>query len=335
MSLKLYRRKSSKIWSFRGTVGPDGKRERLRGSCNTEDKAIAAREIVEIERRYWKGHHDGPQEVLTFREAANMYLAAGKSERFLEPVEDYFGDTLVKDITPGAIREMAIELYGHCTGDTRNRMGIVPARAVINNAATNKLCSPVCVELFDTETAEKDYATLEWVQALRKEASPQIGGFALFMFLTGARPSEAMEANIDLPGCTALIHASKVGHERRAHLPEILVAALANIPRVEGRSLFFYGSRNSVYPPWYAAIERAGIKEMSPHCCRHGFITGLLRSGIDVKTVEWLADVTAETLLKTYAHAIKDRRLTNVLIGTDLTQVLIENARNQRKMGTT
>lgn len=335
MSLKLYRRKGSKIWCFRGTVGPDGKRERLRGSTRTEDKAIAAREIIEIERRFWKGHHDGPEEVLTFREAANLHRAAGKSDRFLSAIEDYFGDTLVKDITPGAIRQMALELYGHCTGASRNRLAIVPARAAINTAAADGLCSPVRVKLFEVETAEKDFATLEWIQAFRKEATPQVGGFALFMFLTGARPSEALEADIDLTNASARIRASKVGHEREVHLPEMLVAALANIPRVEGRSLFFYGSRDAFYPPWYAAIESAKIKEMSPHCCRHGFITGLLRKGVDVKTIEWLADVTAETLLRTYAHAIKDRRLTNVLTGTNLTQVLIENERNPRKMGTT
>ena len=80
MSLKLFRRKGSKIWSFRGTIGPAGKKQRMRGSCNTEDKAIAARQIIEIERRYWKGHHDGPEEILTFREAANMHRAAGNSE---------------------------------------------------------------------------------------------------------------------------------------------------------------------------------------------------------------------------------------------------------------
>jgi len=335
VSLKLYRRKGSKIWSFRGTVGPDGKRERLHGSCYTEDKAIAARQIIEIERRYWKGHHDGPETILTFREAANMHRAAGNSERFLTPIEDHFGDTLVKDITPGAIRQMALKLYGHCTGASRNRLAIVPARSVINTAAANGLCSKISVERFEVDTAEKDFATLEWVQAFRKAASPQIGALALFMFLTGARPSEAMEAEIDLPNATALIRASKVGHERQAHLPEMLVAALANLPDVEGRSLFFYSSRNAVYIPWYAAIERAKIREMSPHCCRHGFITGLLRKGVDVKTISWLADVTPETLLKTYAHAIKDRKLTDVLTAPDLTQAMIENARNQRKISTT
>jgi integrase len=329
--LTLYLR--GDVWHYRGTVA----KRRLRGSTGIPkaQKEFAKRAVAEIETNQWKCNFDGPQAVLTFAQAAIAYRAAGKSGTNLEPVEDYFKDTLVKDITSGMIRQMAMDLFGHCTGASRNRLAIVPAQAVINYAAASKLCPTIRVERFKVETAEKEYATLEWVQAFRKEASSQIGGFALFMFLTGARPSEAMAADIDLPNATALIRASKVGHERKAHLPEMLVAALANIPKIEGRSLFFYSGRNTVYPPWYAAIARAGIKQMSPHCCRHGFITGLLRSGIDVKTVEWLGDVTAATLLETYAHAIKDRRLTDVLTGTPVTHALIESSGNQRKMGIT
>jgi integrase len=230
---------------------------------------------------------------------------------------------------------MAIELFGHCTGASRNRLAIVPARAVINYAAASKLCQPIRIEKFKVETAEKGFATLEWVQDFRKEASPQLGGFALFMFLTGARPSEALEADINLSKATALIRASKVGHEREAHLPEMLVVALANIPMIEGRSLFFYSSLDSLYPAWFTAVDRAGLERLTPHCCRHGFITGLLRAGKDVKTVEWLADVSAETLLRTYAHAIKDRRQTDVLTDTLVTQPIVESARNRRKIGTT
>jgi len=331
VSLKLFLRGG--VWHYRGTIA----KRRLRGSTGIAkaQKELAARAVAKIELDQWKCSIDGPQSVLTFAKAALSYRAAGKSTKHLEPIEDHFKDTLVKDITPGMIREMAIKLYGHCTGASRNRLAIVPARAIINYSAASKLCAPIRVELFKVETAEKDYATLEWVQAFRKEASPALGGYALFMFLTGARPEEGMEAEIDLPNATAKIRASKVGHERNVHLPEMLVAALANIPEVKGRGMFFYTSRNSVYAAWYAAIERARIAEMSPHCCRHGFITGLLRSGIDVKTVEWLADVTAATLLKTYAHAIKDRKLTNVLTGTQFVQPSVENERNQRKMGTT
>jgi integrase len=329
MPLKLYQR--GKVWHFRGTVAG----WRLRGSCKTANKAIASRQVAEIEAREWKCSFDGPQAVLTFSQAAIAYRAAGKSERFLEPIEDFFKDTLVKDITPGMIRQMSMDLFRHCSGVSRNRMAIVPAQAVINYAAKSNLCQPIRVERFETETKEKGFATLEWVQKFQQHASPQLGGFALFMFLTGARPTEALEADIDLPSATALLRESKIGHERRAHLPAMLVAALANIPALPGRPLFFYRVRDCLRPAWNAVIERARIQRLTPHCCRHGFITGLLRKGIDVKTVSWLADVSPETLLRTYAHAIKDRRLTDVLTGTELTQTLAESARTKRKMGTT
>lgn len=324
MPLTLYQRGKNKIWHYRGTVAGN----RLRGSCKTADKAKAARKASQIEEREWKSDTDGPQAVLTFAQAAEMYETAGKSMRFVRPIEDHFKDMLVKDINPGMIQQMAIKLYRHCSGASRNRLAIIPAQAIINHAAKSGACQRIRVERYKTETKEKPHATLEWIQAFRKEASPQLGAYALFMFLTGARPSEALKADIDLPGGTALLHESKIGHERRAHLPAMLVAALANLPEIPGRPIFFYRNLEDLGQTWNNANKRAGIERLTPHCCRHGFITGLLRKGIDVKTVSWLADITPAVLLDTYAHAKKDRRLTDVLTGTDLTQSSTENIVN-------
>ncbi len=332
MPLKIFRRGGT--WHYSGTIGPAGRRQRLRGSCQTSDKDIAARQIAEIEKRYWDGHFDGPGAVLTFHMAASMYCAAGKSGRYLEPIKKYFGNTLVRDITPDAIQAMAQTLFGHCSGASRNRLAIIPAQAIINHAAESKHCQRIRVKRFKTETKEKTPATLEWIQAFRKHATPQLGGYALLMFLTGARPTEALEAEIDLPGATALLHESKIGHERRAHLPAMLVAALANIPTIPGRPLFFYRTIEDLRETWDGVIKRAGIERLTPHCCRHGFITGLLRRGIDVKTAAWLADMTPEVLLNTYAHAIKDRKLTDVLVDVRLTQETDQPAVNTRKTGT-
>lgn len=315
MPLTLYQRGKKKTWHYRGTVAGN----RLRGSCKTTDKAKAARAASKIEECEWKCDSDGPQSVLTFAQAAAMYEAAGKSMRFVAPIEDYFKDMLVKNIKPGTIQQMAVDLYGHCGGASRNRLAIIPAQAIINHAAKSEHCQRIRVERFKTDTKEKPHATLEWVQAFGKEASPQLRAYALFMLLTGARPSEALEADIDLPGATALLHESKIGHERRAHLPAVLVAALANIPAFPGRPTFFYRSIEDLRPAWDGAIKRASIKRLTPHCCRHGFITGLLRRNVDVKTVAWLADITPEVLLNTYAHAKKDRRITEVLLDAELT----------------
>lgn len=328
MPLKLYLRNG--IWNYRGTIA----KRRLRGSTGIPErhKDIAAREVAEIEVRQWKCHHDGPEAVLTFAQAALKYRAAGKSDRFLTPIEDYFKNMLVKDITPDTIQAMAMELYGHCSGASRNRLAIVPAQAIINHNAESKLCQRIRVRRFKTVTKEKPHATLNWVKAFMKEASPQLGAYALLMFLTGARPTEALECDVDLPGRTVLLHESKIGHERRAHLPAMLVAAIANLPKTN-RPLFFYHNIEDLRQAWEGAIKRAGIQRLTPHCCRHGFITEMLRRGTDVKTLSWLADMTPEVLLNTYAHAKKDRSLTDVLIDADLTQEAGSAPLSTRKTG--
>jgi hypothetical protein len=197
MSLKLYRR--GKIWHFRGTVAG----RRLRGSCKTSDQAIAARQTAEIEAREWKCNFDGPEAVLTFAQAALMYRAAGKPTRFLDRIEDYWKDTLVKDIKGSQIRQMAMTLYPAASNATRNRQAIIPCQAIINNAAEAELCSFVRTKRFKTVKKIKPPFTLDWlITFYEHRANDYVGALALFVFATGARISEALsvfDKHLDLP----------------------------------------------------------------------------------------------------------------------------------------
>jgi integrase len=318
MPLKLYQRNG--IWHYRGSVAG----RRLRGSCKTKDKTLAAREASEIESREWKRRHDGPGAVLTFAQAAMHFRNAGKPDRFLSKVEDYFKNTLIKDITAGRIRQMAIELYPGCSGATRNRMGITVARSVINFAAESDLCAPIRVRKFKVDAKIKEPATLEWVNAFVAHANPHIGAMCLFMFLTGARIGEAVALqwkDVDLVEKTALLRQTKVSDERQAHLPKAMIVKLANLERIPDRGVFGYLHPDDTWRVWEAAIKKAKIKYLSAHCCRHGFATGLLRRGVDVKTVARLGGwKTAAVVLNTYGHAIEDRTLTDVLMSPELTQ---------------
>src|SRR5262245_64574455 len=130
MPLKLYKR--GKIWHYRGTVTG----RLLRGSTKTASKETAQRIAANKEQSAWKGHLD-PQSVLTFAQAAMLYRQAQKSDRFLRNIEDYWKDTPVREITPGAIRAAAITLYPTAGPATRNRQAIVPTQAIINHAATS------------------------------------------------------------------------------------------------------------------------------------------------------------------------------------------------------
>lgn len=336
MPLKLFRRNGS--WHYRGTIGPPERRARLRGALKTKDRTTAERQITEIESRYWKGHFDGPAAILTFEVGAQKYLAAGKSPRFVAPIVKYLGKTLVKDIKPSTIRQMAIDLYGHCSTISQNRRGITPAQAIINFLASCELCPPIRVERFKEFKRIKEPATLEWVKGFQTTATDVLGAYALFMFLTGCRPSEGLavmpERDLDLPNRTVIINNGKVGHERKAHLPAMLVAALANLGTVPGRPLFFYRRYSDMLWPWHQAHKRAGIKRLTPHCCRHGCVTQLLRRGVDVVTVGWLVDMTPAMVLETYGHALKDATLTDRLLDADLTRAFSEVVDNTIKTGT-
>lgn len=258
-----------------------------------------------------------------------MYRTAGKSARFLDKIEKHFGLTLVKDISEGSIHEMAKALYPDAVGASLNRMAIVPAQAVINHAAKSKLCNPIRVERYKVDGKIKEPATLEWIDKFREFAGPHVGALALFMYLTGARVGEALDVkweDLDLPAATVLIRESKQSKERLSHLPVPLVAALANLDHVPGRGVFGYDSSPALRNAWESAIDRARIKRLTPHSCRHGFATGLLRRGVDVVTVAWLGGWRDTTqVLKTYGHANKNPRLTDLLIDAPLTRATHRN----------
>lgn len=320
MPLKIYRR--GEIWHYRGTIAG----RRIRGSTETSDKKRALEEAALREEREWKSSRHGPESVLTFADAAMLYRRAQKPTRFLSKVEDYWKDTLVNKITSGAVRQSAIVLHPSASGATRNRQVIVPTQAIINHAAGLGLCHHFKVERFPVVTKRKEPVDWFWVQKFMAVASPHLGALACFMFLTGARISEALAvtwSDMDLTARRALIKQTKIADERRAHLPPVLVAAIANIPsnRQPEGTVFQYSSRDTAKPLWRAAIKRAGIKSLTFHACRHGFATAMLRAGIDPITVAKLGGwKDPKHVFTTYGHAMSDETLADRIIGTPATQ---------------
>lgn len=317
MPLTIYRR--GKIWHYRGTIA----NRRLRGTTKLAGKEDALEFVARLEVAQRKSNRDGPQAVLTFAQAAIMYLKAEKPERFIAKVADYWKNIEVSKINGGAVRQAAIVLHPKASGATRNRQVIVPTQAIINFAASLDLCPRLQVKRFPVVTKAKEPATWEWVQSFMAVASPHMGALACFMFLTGARVSEAVNVrwrDVDLTRRRALVRQGKLGgDERSAHLPPALIAAIANIPsnREPGAKVFGYSSRDTAKPIWRAVIARAGIAPLTFHSCRHGFATAMLHNGVDPITVAKLGGwKDAKHVFSTYGHAMSDDTLAD-LIGTN------------------
>lgn len=327
MSLKLYRRKGSDIWRYRGTLAPG---DRLRGSTRTANKEIAQRITSEIETKYWKRHLDGPQEVLTFPQAVALYLKSGKPDRFIGKLEDYWKNTKIKDMTQGAIKQSAIDIYPNVGGATRNRQAITPALAIINHCAELELCPPLRMKKrFAFEKKIRKPVTLEWLDAFIIYADKELAALATFMFATGCRISEARRvewADIDFQTRTILIRKTKNKRQRLPHMPQRLLLALANLPR-DHRP---FGTAYTTFrDAWDRVAKTAGIEGLTFHSCRHGFATTLLHAGIDVVTVAKLGGwESPQQVLATYGHAKDDPKLTNTLFGTDSTQPIVVTNEN-------
>lgn len=325
MSLKLKRR--GKFWHYEGTVAG----RRLRGSTHATDKAKAERVAAEVEHLAWQRRFDGPGADLTMAQVFTAYIDADKPERFLLKLAEYWKDTLVENIRPKMIAQAAKKIYPNAKEATWNRQVIEPTQAAINYSAELGWCQKISVPRFNENPEKKIPADLGWVTAFSNQALdddfPHLAALCLFMFGTAARISEACRLkwdDADLSEASATIKLFKPSPwTRTAHLPPAVVAALANIPsnRNPDDHVSGYTSRSSVTKVWNNVCERAGIERLTPHCCRHGFATSMLHSGYDPKTVaERGGWKDATTVLRTYAHAMKDPTVTDVLFDTKLTQ---------------
>lgn len=325
MPLTLFQR--GPIWHYRGTVNG----RRLRGSTKTADRKVAERVKAEIERRAWQRHFDGPSADLTMAQVFTAYLDAEKPARFLLKLAEHWRDTPVLEVHAETVRRAAKKIYPEGSEATWNRQVIKPTQAAINYVAGLGWCPRISVRRFNENPKIKTPATLEWVRAFHTQAIdddlPHLGALCMFMFGTAARIGESCRmtwADVDLSTGRATLHLFKpTPWTRIAHLPGEVIAALANIPsnRNPDDRVFRYAERGSVGGAWKNVAKRAGIEHLSPHCCRHGFATSMLRKGFDVKTVaERGGWKDATTVLRTYAHAIEDRTVTDALFDTPVTQ---------------
>lgn len=323
MPLKIYRRKGSQIYNYRGTIAG----RRIRGTTGTTDKVRAERIAAKRETEQWDSDLNGPGSVLTFAKAAMLYRAAGKENKHLAKIEDYFTDTLINKIKAGTIKQMAIDIYPNTGPQTRNRQAITPAQAVINHCAELELCPPIRVKRFEFEEKIKTPVMINWLDTFCAHARPVIAALATFMFSTACRISEARRLDwphIDFQQREILIVKTKNKKQRLPHMPARLLVALANLPR-DNRP--FYQPEGTLRRWWDQDIEKATkavpeFRRLTFHSCRHGFATTALRVlKLDPKTAATLGGWDDITLfMRTYAHAIQDATLTETIFDTPLTQ---------------
>ena len=310
MPLKLIRRHGSPNWYLRGSV---------RGVVVDESTGVADRKIAETVRakREWdliqRSIH-GVKATATFLEAAVAYMEGGGERRYLKRLIDHFGTASLATIDQAAIDRAATALCPKVGPATLNRQVYTPMSAVLKHAHKRGLC-----ELRRIERPREPKGRVRWLTPVEADrlieaCSPHMRPLVIFLFYTGARLSEALYLSwreVDLASQQVRFLDTKNGTDRGVPLHPRVVAELNKLPGREG-AVFrrpdgqpYSDSRGSGSPiktGFKAACRRAGIKDFSPHDCRHTWATWYYAATRDLIGLMELGGWSDERMVRRYAH---------------------------------
>jgi integrase len=322
--------------------------KRVRKSLGTRDKEIAAHLKAQHETRLLRAEIYGADAEATFADAYLLYREAGQDDRgYLAPIIKKIGKAKLKTITPAKVKALARDLYPGRKPQTWNRYVIVPVSAVINTAHQHGLCAPIRIKRFKPKDQKQRVAvTREWIDRFRKYAmqlysgpehnhlGPRLAAYALFMFTTAARPTEAIELTPDhlkLDEKGGDSEPTKTGDRRKFYLTEEVAEELKRLPprkllwgsNAGELRVFGWADCKGPIEPWKAVCKAAGLAYRQPYeAGRHSFATeAVTRQERNVVTSAKVGNwKDPSVLLRNYSHAEQLEKFAEDVFGTPMAQ---------------
>ena len=309
MPLKLVPPRAGKSpnWTIRGTyLGVSVDR-----TAGTPDRATARKALAAIKDDIERGAHV-PRGALTFAQAALSYIRAGGDDRFLDALNDHFGDTPVARLDQAMIDEAAHELYPDASPATRNRQVYTPISAILKHADIDfKLKRPKGADgQVRVDWLWPDQAAKLFEAAVEVDAEFRI--FLILLTYCGPRLSEGLSiriSDLNLKESFCFIGRTKNGDPRPVHLPPVVVAALASHPRGldrPGKALFRFRKNGALYTMLKKTKAAAKLPvRVSFHTLRHTWATWMRRyGGLDAKGLVATGAWADEKSAARYEHVV-------------------------------
>lgn len=320
MAIKPYKRPDSPKWWIRGKIKGFSVRESTGIDHGGRAKApllvwdLCEQRTLEIHQQRIHGKSTNAR----FLDAAQNYLESGGSPRFLgkqqpdgtwDGLLGVMGDILIKDIDQELLNKKSLELYGHCTPETRNRQFFTPFIAVWkhNTKGQHPLCSYVEWKRPNRSKKKRAVATDKSKTTTYEEAiqfinhlHPAAAKVMFFLFWTGCRPGEAFgldHTHVNLDDRWIIFDESKTDIPRGIPIYEGLVPLLEHCLKhdgavflnshgrpwpdfrkynAEGRLLYQRGGQ--MRQPLATAKDKTGLA-ITPYMARHTVSTYLIWPG--------------------------------------------------------
>lgn len=196
------------------------------------------------------------------------------------------GDRLLTDIRQHVLVGAAAAVYPDCAPETRNRMALTPAAAVLHYAAENDLCPYIRVRKFKERRPQPRSMRKEDADRLIDAADGQMKLLLVFLFSQGWRISDALRLawqDIDLKEASVRHHIRKTDEWLIMPLHLTVVGMLGKVRKDVGR-VFPWGHRSNLYRELRPLCASVGVG-FTPHRARHSFATWLANDGVSTKDI--------------------------------------------------
>jgi integrase len=314
--LKLVKRPKSPNWIMRGTVRGQSVEE----TTGVADKKVAEEIRVKRENELLTQSVWGKAKTVTFAHAALDYLEHGDGDpRFLKPLTDHFGTTLLRNIDQHAIDLAAVKLLPKAKPATRNRKVYTPMSAILRHAARKGWCETPMLARPKLPKGVIRWIKPDEAERLIAACADHMKPLVTFLLLTGARAGEALWLDwsaVDLDKEQVTFVKTKNGEPRSVPLHPRLVQLLSAMPnrekdvfrthegkpysRARGKEDASAGSR--IKTAFAAACRRAGISNFRVHDCRHTWATWHYQENHDLAALQTLGGWKTVSMVLRYAH---------------------------------
>ena len=305
-----------------------------------EDKPLSA-----ITRS--KGGFKTRDEALRYCPILKLGPQKPKEAPRLEHYWDTYTDTAFLDLGPS--KQQAYRIAWNRMKDIQrtgiDQLMVSDLQAMIDKECTSyytaKDCKTLLVNLFRIAAAEgyvrQELPTFIRLPALEEEERTPFSdveqkalwksyesgdlraALPLLMIYTGMMPGEAMQLrveNIDLKArtITGVGMKTKVRKKTPIVLAENIIHVVENlIANADKNGRFWPSHKKEFYDRYYAALEAAGTRRLSPYSCRHTTATALaITAGIAPQTVKNVMRWANTKMLDRYAHPDQEDALAAV-----------------------
>lgn len=253
------------------------------------------------------------------------YMEGGGERAHLTPLLKHFKTDKLATIGQHEIDAAAKAICPKGSPATVNRQVYTPAVAVLHHAARKKWCAKPVIARPKQPQGRVRWISEEEAERLIAAAAPHLKPLVIFLLGTGARLSEALYLDwrdVDLPRCQVTFTATKNGEDRGVPLHPRVVAALANLPWDRKGAVFRApwgldsagrrvkwapyeardGGGGQVKTAWAGMCRRAGLRNFTPHDCRHTWATWYYAANRDVRALMELGGWKTMSMVARYTH---------------------------------